>query len=207
MKKLIPAFFLVALFLNPLYPVFAETATMPGAIRNELREAKEVRQEKVSEVRANIASREAALKQKLQQFRNKEKANIAERISTNLNKINERRTGEMLNNLERMAGIVSKLEAKVNESSSKGKDTTTVSEAISKAKAKIEVAKAAATTQKGKDYTVNATTEDKLKTDVSASRNLLHQDLLSVHNLVVDARKGVADAIKIAVKELASGGE
>ena len=157
---------------------------------------KDLVQQRVEDRKEKMASREAALKAKLQSFRDKKKAEIVERIDQNLDKINKHKTEMMMTNLNRMSDLLTRIESNMN-SQSEGKDITKAKESIEKAKIAIANAKVAVTTQSEKDYTVTVTSESKVKTDAQTVRETLKNDLKLVHDLIVEARKALSEAISV----------
>ena len=131
---------------------------------------------------------------------------IAEKINDNLNKINERRTNQMMDHVSKLSNILSRLDERVSNAEANGKDMSSANAAIADANAKIASAEASVSAQKLKDYTIEATSEATIKADAAAMRNKLHDDLQSVHNLIVTARQAVANAISTAVSSAKGGG-
>lgn len=216
MQKKVLVLILFALFLTPLYPVYAQTAASSPAYfpagriqqiaKDKAQNTRENEIEKRQTVKERIASRSALLKEKLAKFKDKRKANLAEKINNILNQINERRTTHFSNVLNKMTEILSRLQEKVNTASTNGKDMTTANAAITDAQNAISSASAAVAVQKDKDYTIEATSEATIKQDAAAARNALHSDLQSVHNLVVQARQATAKAISTTVSTLKGAG-
>lgn len=167
------------MILISAYPVLAKDATAPATTRKEkVREKVEIRKEKMS-------TREAALKAKLDKFKDKKKAEVVDRVNSNLNQINEKQTMQMLKHLDKMSALLTKLEARVNKGTS-----------ISDAKTAIASAAAAVKAQSEKDYTIQVTTESKVKTDAQKVRDQLKTDLKNVRKLVIDAKQAVGKAIR-----------
>jgi len=197
------------------YPVFAETSsnTTTGSLRqNATNEAlikrkitqerveakKDKIEEKISDFKEKMASREATLKAKLEAFKDQRKAQIAKRISDNLNKINESRTISMQRHLDAMSVILAKLETRVNQQTPDIKDPAAAKAAISNARATIATASATVQLQTQKDYTVQITSEAKVRADVKLQRDKLHADLLALRKTIIDSKKSVSQAIRIA---------
>lgn len=213
MKFLLPLILLVLLIPlllqeEYLYPVYAkdlpagrQDATDTSRFEKRL-ERKERFENRIEAKKERIASRAAALKEKLSKFRDKRKAAIAERVNENLNKINERRTDAMLKHLDRMSAILGKITGRVNEATAAGKTLTAATQALGQAQVSIETARSAVLTQAEKDYTIEATAEARIRDDARLARNNLHKDLKAVHELMVVARKAVANAISEGVSSL-----
>lgn len=142
----------------------------------------------------NIESRKASMKERITSFKDKKKATAAAMINTNLNKINQNRTDQMSKHLERMTAILNKLENRVNERS-----------AIAQARASIASASSAVEAQAEKDYTIQVTSESKVRADAQKQREALHSDLKAVRQLVIDAKQSVANAIRTAKSGIKEG--
>ena len=167
------------LLIFAAYPVLAKEATTPGTTRKEkVRERVEIKKEK-------MATKEAALKAKLETFRDKKKAEVADRVNSNLNQINEKQTMQMLKHLDKMSALLTKLETRTGGST-----------AIIDTKASIASATAAVKDQAAKDYTITITSESAVKKDAKKVRDALHTDLKNVRKLVIDAKQAVGAAIR-----------
>lgn len=196
----------------------AETATSTGTTRKEtarekleqrketVKEKKEERKEKardkIENLKANAASREAALRTKLAKFKDQKKVERVERINENLNKISKKQTDSMTKFLENARRILDKLQARVTEESTKGKDVTAVNSAIAEAKTKIASASTAVSAQAGSDYTISVSSEATAKTEITATRDNLHTDLQAARKLVIEAKQAVGNAITVAKSTL-----
>ncbi len=148
--------------------------------------------------RVKMASREAALKLKLDNFKDQKKAQIAQRVNTNLNQINANQTKQMQSYLDKMSALLDKLEARVNSGSPDIKDPVSAKAAIANSRAAIATASAAVSTQSLNDYTITVTTESRIKLDAMAQREKLFKDLKTVRALVIDAKQSVSNAIRVA---------
>lgn len=226
MKFFLPAILLLFLSLplflqeDYLYPIYAKDATDTSRLEKRLEKIdtkrdkaierldtrKERFETRIETKKERIASRAAFLKEKLSKFKDKRKASIAERINDNLNKINDRRTEAMLRHLNKMSEILGKISSRLSQSTPSAQALTEAQTAISDAQAAINTAKEAVETQAEKDYTIEATTEARIRDDAKVARDSLHKDLKAVHDLVVAARKAVSDAISNSVSSLKGEG-
>lgn len=183
-------------------PVFAQDATSSTKRIEKVKERVETRKEKVetriTATKEKMASREAALKEKLQAFRDKKKAEIAQRVNTNLNKINQNQTDQMQKHLDKMSALLDKLEARVNKASPDIKNPSLAKGANADARAAIASASSAVSAQAEKDYSLEVTTESRVKGEAQAKRDQLHKDLQAVRKQVIDAKQAVANAIRVA---------
>ncbi len=168
--------------------------------------------QKIADRKEKIASRQAALKEKLQTFKDKRKAEIAERINTNLNRINTNQTDQMLKHLNTMSTILDKLENQVNQGNPSIKDPDATKAAIAEARDMVANATATAQGQAANDYTIQVTSESKVKADAQTQRTQLFNDLKALRQQVIEAKQKVADAIRVAksgniVKEATASGQ
>ncbi|MDO8618613.1 MAG: hypothetical protein Q7R49_01555 [Candidatus Daviesbacteria bacterium] len=147
-----------------------------------------------------IASREAALKEKLLKFRDKQKATSVTKINANLIQINATRTATMSANLDKMVTILTRLENIVN--SVTGKDTTAAKDAILQARAAIDAAKVAVSAQAAQDYNIVVDSETTARQDAKTVRLKLETDLKATQTLIVAARQAIAKAISTTVSTL-----
>lgn len=189
--SLAAAFALPAFGQNTLIKTATGTAAKrPGLI-----------QQKVDTTKEKLASRTAALKTKLQAFKDQQKAIIAERLNTNLNAINQNQTKQMQKHLNTMNSILDKLSARVNRGTEDIKDPEAARTAITSARTSIATASAAVSAQAQKDYTIVVTSEARIKIDAKRQRDQLHADMLALRKIVIDAKQQVANAIRLARSE------
>lgn len=174
-------FLFVTLFILACF--FASSVLAKDATPSTTR--KERFQDRIETGKVKMATREAALKAKLERFKDKKKAEIADRVNTNLNKINQKQTAQMLKHLDKMSAILDKLEAR-----------KTANAAISAARSSITSASSAVKLQADKDYTLTVSSETKVKADAEKVRDLLHQDLQAVREQVIEAKQAVGTAIR-----------
>lgn len=153
---------------------------------------------KMMPMHPRLASKAAALKLRLQTFKDTKKAEIAERVNTNLNNVNQNRTSQMQKHLETMSSILDRLEARVNKQTPDIKDPVSAKAAIAAARETIATTSAAVSEQALKDYTIQVTSETRIRIDAKTQRDKLHTDLLALRKKVIDAKQAVANAIKVA---------
>lgn len=109
----------------------------------------------------------------------------------------------MTKHLERMSQLLDKLENRNPQAARTG---------IARARDAIASASAAVNVQADKDYTLQLTTESKIRADSQNQRQKLHDDLKAVRLLVIEAKQAVGNAIRTAksgkpVKEGKSSGQ
>lgn len=205
-------------YLTPLYPIYAQglgpakvpparalnAASAPAMLKPEgLMEKMEMTAEKRMEMlKERIATRSAALKQKLARFRDKTKAARLENINENLNTVNMNVTAALQKNLDNISSALERLKTKAAEAAAEGKDLTNLNSDIAEVESEWAEANEALKAQMEKDYTVALTSESTAKTDAQAARNTLRTDLKSVHAEIMEARTALADAVKNALSSL-----
>lgn len=205
--------------LTPLYPVYAQgantplkpalerpalkTATTPGNLKNVMTAPRAAAN--MENVREKMASRAAALKEKLQKFKDKVKASRVENLNENMNTINTRRTTEMQQVLTKISLMLERIKSKTEEAGSAGKDVAAVNTAIANLEKEWKEADAAVKAQLEKDYTIEVTSETTVKEDASIVRSSLKNDLQSVHTQVVQAKQALANAISTALSSIKGG--
>lgn len=209
--------------LNPLYPVYAQSTTqpaqsnlmappppqgqplratgsadlkMPGpGIGNGMLKM----EDRIADLKERLATRSAALRQKLARFKDKAKATRVETINENLNTVNSNVTAALQKNLTNIETALGKLKTKAEEAEAAGKDVSSIKADITEVETQWKEASDALSAQMAKDYTIAVETESTVKADAQDARNTLRTDLKSVHTAVSEARKSLADAISNAL--------
>lgn len=194
MSKLLPVLSLTfALIL--VTPVLAQDRTGSTAFPSVKQNTGTSRLSLSPEMKDQIASREAVLKQKLQAFKDQRKAVVAQRISDNLNKVNKNVTDEQSRRLSKLSDILNRIEQRASASGS----VASISATLTAAQTAIQTAQDAVTVQSQKDYTLTLTSELTAKTEVKTTRDKLFNDLKATHQLVLSAKDAVVAAFKAVV--------
>lgn len=169
--------------------------------REELREniAKE-RQEAKEEFRV----RRQEFREKLAEIRDEKKKEILEHLDRRINEINTHRVDQMTKHLNKISEVLEKVVGRAADAKANGKDTSAVDAAATIAQAAISAAQSCLTTQAGKQYVIELTTEENAKTDVGAMHRQLRSDLTVCHQLVVAARQSVRTTIQALAHVLGS---
>lgn len=206
MRKFLPILLAAAVYLAPLYPVYAQTSLAPSdestSVPFTTIGTASTSARLPGAVRDKLASRAAELQAKLAKFKDKIKAKRVESINNNLNNVNTRRTRAMTQNLERMSQILVKLKARLADAQTAGKDVTELNTIISGIEARWSEADAAVKTQAEKDYSITVNTEATVKEDATAAKEALRADLKALHTQVVDVRQSLANAIQSALNSV-----
>lgn len=140
--------------------------------------------QRLEDKRSRIATRSAALKQRIQAFKDKKKADLTQKVNDNLNRINDNRTTEMLRHIDRLSEILNKATARADQA------------AVSLAQNALESAKTTAQAQQSKDYTLQVTSESTIRATAKTARDSLHADLKATHQEIVKAKDLVIAALK-----------
>lgn len=184
---------------------------LKGVITEKREDAKEAIKEKREALREDItAKREeiknkiederAKLKERLQKVKDERKKKIVEQVAEQINKLNDRMVEHFLNLSEKLKSTLSRIEDRMNKVAEKGIDIASVKTAIETAKSEIAKAETAIKAQSEKTYAVNVTSEDNLRADVGAARELFRKDIEVVKNAMDSARKAVRDAATTLAK-------
>jgi Mg2+ and Co2+ transporter CorA len=204
MKKFLPAIFVVAVLLTPMYPVYAQGTTASPArnaktstssakpVMEKIEKAGQKMENTILKMENKMASREAELKNKLLKFKNKAKATRVENINSNLSEVNAKATDRMQDSLDRMASLVAKLKTWIAEQESTGKDMSSAKNDLMDLESQWEAASSSVSAQAQNDYTVAVTTETAAKTDVKIVRDQLHSDLKTVNTQLVSIKQGIS---------------
>ncbi len=197
MLKLLVFVLAAAVYLTPLYPIYAQTTVAPARPKPATTSAKpkplmERAENAIVRMEDKMATRAAELRAKLQKFRDKNKAGRVENINTNLTAVNKKSTDQMQAHLDRISGIVAKVKTWIAEQESAGKDMASAKAELAAIEGDWSAASNAVAAQAENDYTIVVNTEATVKTDAQATRNKLRTDLKTVHDQVVDIRQGLA---------------
>ena len=165
--------------------------------REEFKKAVETKRE---ELKTKIDAEREALKAKLQSVKDERKKQAVTRIGEEVNKLNARTVEHFTGVLDKLAEVLGRISSRTDKGAERGLDVAAVRTAIASADTAIASARAAVTAQAGKTYAVTITTEDKLRTDVGATRKALHADLEKVRDAIVAAREAVHTAATTLAK-------
>ena len=168
----------------------ANTVSGGGTFNNK---ELEDRREKAKET---FKTQRETFQKQLQTIRDEKKKILVDRLNKNFNEVNKKRTDQMLKYLTKVSEVLDKVRSRAAVAKAKGKDTSSVDAAITKAQGDIDKAKSAIIAQAGKDYTVTISSEDNLRTDVGTTMKSLQGDSQVVRDLVIAAHKSVSDAVR-----------
>lgn len=206
-KRILPILIIATAFLTPLYPVYAQqpqsainprlkAATTPGNLKTVM--VAEPAVGNMENVREKMASREAALKEKLAKFKDKAKAQRVENINNSLFKVNQNQTAYIQQILTKLSQMLERAKNLSQEAAAAGQDVTALNEAINNAQTAWNQANDANTAQTENDYTIAVNTETTVVADAKAARNSLHTNLKAVREKVKAARKALVDVFNTA---------
>lgn len=218
MRKVLPILLAAVVYLNPLYPVYAQTtpvynapalvrpantASAPGMLKPQ---GIERAQDRLEIAREKMASRAAVLKEKLAKFKDKVKAKRTEAINNNLSTVNENLTAYLQQILTRLSNILEKAKTISDNAEADGQDVTALNEAISKVETQWNQANDALKAQQEKDYSIVVNTEETVRADAQTARNSLRNDLKTIRDQVFKVKQLLSDVFPIA-KSLRKAGE
>ena len=171
---------------------------------DELKNVFEVRKERLNEelktrreesVEKFKEEREA-FKEKVSQIRDTKKKAVVTKIDLKIAEINKKRTEQMTQRLTKMSEILDKVGVRASESSTAGKDLTTVDTIVSSARIAVASAQTAVSTQAGKAYVAAIVSEDAIGDAMSTALQSLQTDLTAVQKLVKSAQLAVQSSVK-----------
>jgi len=169
-------------------------------IETKREELKDRLEQKREELKDRIETKREELKQRLEKIKNETKKRVVEKIDKSLDALNERMTKHFISTLEKLEDVLARIGERTSDAADKGIDVSSVDLAIVAAQTAINEAKASVEAQAAKNYSLTISTEDKLKTDIGKTRQLLHEDLKVVYEKVKVARNAVHEAARAFAK-------
>ena len=137
-----------------------------------------------------------AFKEKVSQIRDTKKKAVVTKIDLKIAEINKKRTEQMTERLTKMSEILDKVGVRASESSTTGKDLTTVDAFVSAARIKVASAQTAVSAQARKVYVADIASEDIIGVAMSTALTSLQTDLTAVHEVVKSAQLAVQSSVK-----------
>lgn len=178
----------------------AEVEAKRAALEAEVKAKRTALEAEIKTKRANlqteIQAKRDELKTRLEGVKDEVKKTIVTNVNARLVAINKTMTDNWSSALERLTAIVVKVSARADVAASAGADVGAIRSGITAANDAIAAAQLAVDAQAVKTYTINVTTEDKLRASVQAARQAMYDDLAKVRAAVVAAREAVGTAIK-----------
>jgi DNA repair exonuclease SbcCD ATPase subunit len=170
---------------DPATPEFRER------LRQEFKSSVETKR---AELKAKIAEERDQLKSRLAKIRDERKKQTVEKISQRLEELNENRVAHFTEVLNKLDKTLERIISRTDKAASRGLDVSAVREAINTARTAIAAGRNAVNAQAAKVYQIGITTEERLRADVGAARQALHDDLVKVRDVVKAARDAVHNA-------------
>ncbi|MEK7610863.1 MAG: hypothetical protein AAB486_00625 [Patescibacteria group bacterium] len=181
---------------NPVAVLRLRQASAEAKIKENISQFKEKVEANKNEAVGKFKLKRDDFKAKVEKIKDEKKKSLAEKVDAKITEINTKRTKEMSSYIERMKTLLGKIQVKADEIKSSGKDTTTVDTAIKTAQTAIDKAAAAVTSQAGKQYVATIGNETTLKANFGQVAKQLEMDLKAVRQLLIEAKKAVADSAK-----------
>jgi DNA repair exonuclease SbcCD ATPase subunit len=179
----------------------AELAGLAKEKREDFRESVKVKRE---ETKKKIEDERARLKEKLAKIKDERKKQIVEKVAQQIKELNERLTNHFTDVLEKLRKILARIDERINKAGERGLDVSTVKKAAELTNAEIKKAEEAIKAQAAKVYSVNVTTEEKLKVEVGAAREAFNKDIRGLRDIVQAARNAVHN-VATALAKLPKG--
>ncbi|MBI4089181.1 MAG: hypothetical protein HY424_00560 [Candidatus Levybacteria bacterium] len=177
----------IFLFFFLTTSVGAQTASNASDLKQEiqdLREEKKAAVDKIKEdTKAMIQAKRDEFKARLQTIKDQRKKTLLERINTKLENINKKHTTRFSKVLTKMQAILDQ----ITQSTIDGK----ILEDSKIVQVSIDTAKTAVASQSAKTYIIEITDELSLRLNAQTEIMQLRQDLVTVHNLVLDTKQKV----------------
>lgn len=148
-------------------------------------------------LRADIQAAKAAFQEKVSAIKDARKQALIEKIDTTLANNNTERTTRMQQSLATLAAILDRVGTRAASLSTPHDNITN---AITTARNDITSAQTAVTTQAGKTYTMQITTDDTLRQAAQATIQQFRTDITATHQAVVSAQQAVLQAIHLLMQ-------
>lgn len=132
-------------------------ASREAIIKERKDDFREKMQLKREEAQEKFQAKREAFQQKVATIKDERKRQLVETISSKLSTVNTNRTNQMTENLEKLSDILAKIQEKATTAKADGNNTTNVDTAIAKAETAINNAKTAVVTQASKEYIITIT--------------------------------------------------
>lgn len=137
----------------------------------------------------------AALQAKLAKIKDAAKRTATEKADADIAALNKQTTDQLLSALDQITSVLNRAIAKTNELQLQGKNISSVQLKVTAAQNAIASARTKVQAQAAKTYSINVTTDAKLKGAVQAVRNSLRVDLMAAQAAVKAARKAMQDTL------------
>ncbi|MCR4283851.1 MAG: hypothetical protein NUV64_00835 [Parcubacteria group bacterium] len=167
---------------------------LKNEIERKREEYKKEIENKREEAKKEIEQKREELKARLLNIKDERKKNAIEKIDGQIKKLNERMIEHFSNVLDKMEDVLKGISSRADKAEAHGLDVSSVRVLIVNAETAIDSARVSVAEQAGKVYSIDITTEDKLKFDVSETRKLLHGDLEIVKEAVKNAHTAIREA-------------
>ncbi len=166
---------------------------------------KDAMKETKDEFKDKMAAARDEFKSKMKELKDERKKKALENVDGRITELNKKKTTKLSEQLDRFTLILANISTKEATLKAAGKNTTLLAADIAAASNAIDTAKAAVTAQAAKDYVVDVTTEEELKTNASATVQQFLSDMKAVLETVRAAQKALrkawTDAARLEGKE------
>lgn len=186
--------------LMPTKIASGEVQLKRDEMKKKIEEMRDTMEKKREEARDRFEEQRKEFKEHISDIKDQRKKTIVENVDLRINEMNKKHTDTLSQVLSKVADILGRIEGKVATMEAEGTNTTDAKKAITDAKALIQTASVAITTQAGKEYiidTSNASDEAKLRDDVKKTFMTFKSDITAVHEKVKAAREAVVHISKL----------
>lgn len=155
--------------------------------------------EKADEVKVRIDQKRDELKKKLSVIKDERKKELVLTINDKFQALNKKAVERLGESMNRQEDAIKKLKERMTNPAFSNQNNTAINTQIANAEAKIAEVRSKLSTQSGKVYTINVTTEASLKANTEAQRLALKADITAIQ----DSIKSISELIRSAAKDLA----
>lgn len=184
--------------VTPTLPVSTLKNDVMKSIKADYKEQRKTIQEsmklKKEEIRKTVADQKMTLKESLDGLSDQKKATVVERISDKLAKFNESHTDRWMSVLDTLQMRLDAIKEKSDAAKTVGKDMAATEANITAAQNAINAAQTAVTTQAGKTYPIQITTEARVHAVVQTVVTQFKTDMMLAQRLMVAAYESVTKA-------------
>lgn len=186
-------------------------STKSSTVREKIQDAVEVKKARIDEIRTNAKAemdkRREEFKTKLTTIKDAKKKAIVERVTAKFEATNKKWVENWKERLSRLTKVMDKMDARADELTTKGKDTSAYETAAATARTKIKDASDALDAQLAKGYVPSITTETTLGTDVKTVASEFKTDVKAVEAAFKAAREAVRAAFTALKASAGAGAE
>lgn len=177
-----------------------EVSTMIQSIKDQRIEFKKEFEVRKEETKIKVEEMRAKFKENLGKIKDEKKKLSSEKIFEIIHGLNTKLTNNLSEKVDKIENVLVSIESRINKAEEKGLDVIKAKAEAEKAKIAIKTAREAVSTQAGKIYSVDITTEANLKAEMKKLRDLFRADMKVVHEKVKLAHTAVKNTAEALAK-------